>query len=164
MKYVLRAVKYLVKLVVMLVLVFVLMQMSGTSNIESDGGILGFFESFFATGRGRIFAVALLVWCAVYPAVEFKKRHLSYDLSTRKNAIVRALNAGGMTLAGEGSEQKMVFTGSMFRRVWYMGDDAVTITRSPEGGIDIEGPRRFVIEAEHRIPNYVEAEKENENE
>jgi hypothetical protein len=55
----------------------------------------------------------------------------------------------------------MVFRGeSLVRRVWWLGEETVTITADPAGGIEIEGPRRFAMEAEHRIPNYVNAENE----
>ena len=158
MKYILRAVKYLVKLAVLLAVIFWLMQLSGTSSIAVEGGIAGFFKNFFATSRGQIFTAALLIWCVVYPAVEFKKRSLLYDISTRREAIIKALAAGRMRLA-EDEDGRMVFRGeSPARRLWWLGEEAVTITRSPEGGIEIEGPRRFVMEAEHRIPNYVKIE------
>jgi hypothetical protein len=50
----------------------------------------------------------------------------------------------------------MVFRGeSLVRTIWWLGDETVTITPNPSGGIDIEGPRRFVMEAEQRIPTYV---------
>ncbi|MDR2894529.1 MAG: hypothetical protein LBU97_03615 [Alistipes sp.] len=162
MKYFLRAVKYLVKLAALLVLIFALMKVSGTSNIESTGGIVGFFESFFATQRGQIFAVALLVWSVLYPAVEFRRRHLSYELSVRREAIIKALRAGGMRLAVDEGGRMVFRSEGLVRSIWWLGDDAVTITANTAGGIDIEGPRRFVMEAEHRIPNYVQAEKENE--
>jgi hypothetical protein len=162
MKYTIRAVKYLFKLAVLLTVIFALMQAGGMSNIESTGGLAGFFRSFIATSRGQIFAAALVVWCAVYPAVEFKRRTLSFDMRTRRDAITKAMRAGGMTLASD-EDGRMVFRGeSLLRRAWWLGEEAVTITTNPAGGIDIEGPRRFVMEAEHRIPNYVAAEKENE--
>ncbi len=155
MKYFLRSVKYLVKLVVLLALIFWLMQLSGTSAIEVTGGVAGFLRNFFATSRGQIFTAALLVWCAVYPAVEFRRRNLNYDLTTRREAIIKAFAAGRMKLASD-EDGRMVFRGeSLTRTIWWLGEEAVTVTRSPEGGIDIEGPRRFVMEAEHRIPNYV---------
>ncbi len=162
MKYTIRAVKYLVKIAVLLSVIFALMRLSGTSNIESTGGITGFFKTLIATSQGQIFVVALAIWCAIYPAVEFKRRSLLYDMRTRRDAIIKAMRAGRMTLA-EDEGGRMVFRGeSLVRRAWWMGDEAVTITSNPDGGIDIEGPRRFVMEAEHRIPNYVAAEKENE--
>lgn len=154
MKYILRSFKYLVKLAVLLAVIFVLMKVSGTSNIESES-LLGFWKNFFATERGRIFTVVLVVWCGVYPAVEYKRRHLNYDMTTRRQAITAALAAGGMRLASDDGK-RMVFRGtSPLRRVWWLGEEAVTVTMANEGGIDIEGPRRFVMEAEHRIPNYV---------
>ncbi len=157
MKYFLRSVKYLVKLVILLGLIFWLMQLSGTSAMEIEGGVAGFFRGFFATSRGQLFTAALLVWCALYPAVEFRRRNLNYDLTGRRDAIVKVFAAGRMRLASE-EDGRMVFRGeSLTRTIWWLGDEAVTVTRSPEGGIDIEGPRRFVMEAEHRIPNYVGA-------
>ncbi len=162
MKYTIRAVKYLFKIVVLLAIIFTLMNVSGTSNIESTGGIADFFRSFIATSRGQIFVAAVVVWCAIYPAVEFRRRHLAYDMHKRRGAIIKALGAGGMTLASDDGE-RMVFRGEgMVRRAWWLGEEAVTITPTSDGGIEVEGPRRFVMEAEHRIPNYVAAEKENE--
>jgi hypothetical protein len=151
----------LVKIVVLLALIFFLMQWSGTSSLATEGGIAGFFKAFWATSNGKLFAAVLAVWCAIYPAVEFKSRHLGFDIATRKAAIVKALNAGGMRLVDDEAD-RMVFRGeSPIRRVWWLGEEAITITRNPSGGIDIEGPRRFVMEAQHRIPNYVAAENEN---
>jgi hypothetical protein len=159
MKYFIRAIKYLVKIVVLLAALFFLMQWSGTSSLATEGGIEGFLKSFWASSNGKLFSAVLLVWCAVYPAVEFKRRHLNYNLGERKAPVIKAMNAGGMNLTEEEGDNRMVFVGSPARRVWWLGEDAVTITRNPTGGIDIEGPRRFVMEAEHRIPNYVAAEE-----
>jgi hypothetical protein len=161
MKYFIRAIKYLVKIVVLLALIFFLMDWSGTSSLATEGGIAGFVKSFWASSNGKLFSAVLLVWCMVYPAVEFKRRHLNYDLGERKAPIIKALHAGNMTLVKENGDNSMVFAGSLARRVLWLGEDAVTITRNPTGGIDIEGPRRFVMEAEHRIPNYVAAEEED---
>lgn len=159
MKYFVRAVKYAVKLVVLLGVVFWLMRLSGTSNLGAEGGFAEFWSAFFATTRGWIFVAAVIVWCAVYPAVEFVKRHLSYDLATRRGAVVKAMEAGGYKVVSE-SDGEMVFRGeSTLRRVWWLGEEAVTVRRNPTGGIDIEGPRRFASEAQNRIPNYVEQEK-----
>ena len=154
-KYILRSVKYLVKLAVLLALLFLFMMWSGTSNLSFDNW-QSFLASYFADYKGILFTVAVLIWSAVYPAVEFKTRHLNYDIDERKAEIIKALNAGGMVLASE-SDGRMVFRGEgIARRIWFMGDEAVTITRSLSGGLDIEGPRRFVLEAQQRIPAYVQ--------
>ncbi len=156
-KYTLRSVKYFIKLAILLGLLFTFMVLSGTSGFESEGGIGGFFATLFATTKGKLFVAALVVWCAIYPSVEFVKRHSNFDMHKRKEAIVKALNAGGMTLSKE-DDHSMTFHGHLPRRIWWLDEDAVTITNNPSGGFDIEGPRRFVMEAEHRIPTYIENE------
>jgi hypothetical protein len=157
MRYILRSVKYLVKLIVLLALLFLLMKWSGMSSLSFDSW-QSFFAGYFAGYKGIIFTVAVLVWSAVYPRAEFITRSSNYDIVTRKSAIIKALSAGGMVLASE-SEGRLVFRGEgLWRRIWFMGDEAVTITRNNSGGLDIEGPRRFVVEAVQRIPAYVNNE------
>lgn len=149
MKYLLRAVKYFLKLVVLLAIVFLLIRRgNGVSILD-----------ILATTNGKLFAAAVIIWCAIYPRVEFVTRSLSYDITKRKAAIVRALGAGGMTLVAE-EEWKMTFHGSVLRRLWWLGEDTVIVRRNAAGGIDIEGPRRFAMEAQQRIPNYVQSENE----
>ncbi len=165
MKYIIRSIKYLAKLVVLLGVIFVLMQLSGTSTLGAEGGFAAFWEQFFGSMKGRLFAAAVVVWSAVYPHVEYVRRHSGYDLGKRKDAIIKAFEAGGMIPAevetGAAAGERMVFRGASFlRRLWWLGEDRVTLTRSASGGFEIEGPRRFVSEAQHRIPRYVENENE----
>ncbi len=157
MKYIFRSVKYLVKLTILLAVLFLVMMWSETSTLSGDNW-QEFFASYFATWRGWLFTAAVVVWCAFYPAVEFVKRHLNYDMHERKLAIIKALDAGRMKLSGETDERMVFRSEGPLRRLWWMGDDAVTITRNPSGGFDIEGPRRFVMEAQHRIPGYIDRE------
>lgn len=151
--YILRSVKYLVKLLILFAILFAIMMRSESTTLNFDNAE-GFIASYFATWKGWLFSAVVLVWCAVYPRVEFVKRRLEFDMSGNKDAIIKALSAGGMMLAEE-SEGRMVFHGTGFRRLWYMWDDAVTLTADPTGGFEMEGPRRFVTEAMQRIPAYI---------
>jgi len=160
MKYAVRSVKYLVKIVVLLAAIFAVMKVSGTSNIDPELGVGDYVRTFFASTRGRIFVAALLVWCAVYPAVEFVRRRMNYDMRRRRDSIIKALAAGGMRLAEDG-EGRMVFrAANPTRALWWLGEEAVTVTPTEDGGIELEGPRRFVMEAQHRIPNFVNMDEE----
>jgi hypothetical protein len=148
-------------LVVLLALMFLLLKWSGMSNLSFESW-QSFFASFFAGYKGIAFSVAVLVWCAIYPRVEFVSRQLNYDINTHKAAIIKALSAGGMVLSSE-ADGRMVFRSEgLWRRIWFMGDEAVTITRNLSGGLNIEGPRRFVVEAVQRIPAYIDNEAEND--
>jgi hypothetical protein len=155
-KYILRSVKYLIKLLVIFAILFAFMRRSETSMLSFDT-LDTFIASYFATWRGWLFSIVVVLWCAIYPRVEFVVRHLDYDLVADKEGIVKALNAGGMNLVGE-SDGRMVFAGSGFRRIWYVWDDVVTLTANPAGGFDLEGPRRFVTEAMQRVPVYTGVE------
>lgn len=155
-KYLFRSVKYLVKLALLLAAIFFLMRWSNTSNLPTDSWE-GFFASYFSTWRGWLFTVAIVVWCALYPHIEFIRRSVGGNLWEDKLPIIKALNAGGMILAEE-TETRMVFRAeSPVRKLWWMGDDAVTITRTEAGSLEIEGPRRFVMEAAQRIPTYIKS-------
>lgn len=159
-KYTLRAVKYLVKLTLLFAALFALMIWSGTSNFSFDLRE-GFLTGFFSSSRGRLFAAAVLVWCAIYPRVEFIVRNVGGDLRGDKLSIIRALDAGGMILASEREGSIVFHSRSPLRRVLWMWDDSVTLTQK-DGRIIIEGPRRFVMEAEHRIPACIESDKNND--
>ena len=65
MRYTLRAVKYFVKLLILLAVIFCLMSLSGTTVFSAEN----FMAEFFATTRGRIFSAAVVIWCALYPKV-----------------------------------------------------------------------------------------------
>ncbi len=134
--------------------IFLLMTYSNTSLLSGDGW-QSFFVSYFATWRGWLFTAAIVVWCAVYPRVEFVTRSVAGDLRADKLGIIKALEAGRMILADETGDRMVFRAESLARKIWWMGDDAVTITRTANGRLDIEGPRRFVMEAQYRIPMYI---------
>jgi hypothetical protein len=156
-KYILRAVKYLVKLVVLLAIILALMLYSKTSTLSVDN----FIADFFARAQTWILLVAVVVWSAVYPRVEYVKRTVEGNLHADKIGIINALRAGGMRLAEE-SEERMVFVGEApLRRLLWLGEDRITLTQLPGRMIEIDGARRFAGEAQQRIPGYVERENSN---
>ncbi len=145
-RYVVRALKYAVKLAVLLAVVFFLVNRN-----------FSLWDMLLHTTRGLIFLCAVVVWVAVYPWVEYVSRWIGGTFAD-KGAIVRALHAGGMTLVKE-DEDRMVFHGYLLRRLWWLGEETVVITRGEGGGLTIEGPRKFTMEAQQRIPAYIENEK-----
>ncbi len=158
-KYILRAVKYLVKLLILFAILFAFMMWSETSTLNFDNWD-SFFAGYFGTVKGWLFTAVVIVWSAVYPKVEFVKRHSNYDMREGREVIIKVFKMGRMVPADE-TDGKMVFRGeSIGRRLWFLWDDAVTVTRNPAGGFDMEGPRRFVGEAQQRMPGYMEMKDE----
>jgi hypothetical protein len=158
LKYILRSVKYLVKLLVLLAIVMLLMLYSNTSTLSAEN----FFTDFFSRRETWILLAVVVVWCAIYPRVEFVTRIIEGNLHSDKIGIINALRAGGMRLEEENGG-RMVFVGEApLRRLWWLGEDRIVLTQLTGGMIEIEGSRRFAGEAQQRIPAYVERAKENE--
>lgn len=153
-KYLIRAAKYLVKLIILLAVLFALMLYSNTTTLSAEN----FFADFFNQPRGWLLIGIVILWSLLYPKVEFVRRHVEGNLREDRKGIINALNAGGMTLSGK-SEGSLEFRAeSPMRRIWWLWEDAVTVTQ--DGGKEdliIAGPRRFVSEAQSRLPGYIEA-------
>lgn len=156
MKYIVRSLKYLVKLVVLLAVLLAIMLYSETSTLSVDN----FFADFFSRWESWMLLAAVVVWSGFYPRVEFVRRSVGGNLREDKIGIINAMRAGKMMLADE-KEGVMVFhSETPLRRLWWVWEDTVTLTQGPDGEILIDGPRRFVTEAQQRIPGYVERSRE----
>lgn len=155
-KYILRSLKYLVKLLILLAVILALMLYSNTSTLSFEN----FFADFISRPQTWLLLAVVVIWSAFYPKVEFVKRSAEGNLHDDKIGIINALRAGGMMLASE-DNGKMVFHGEApMRRLWWMWEDTVTMTQEGDM-ITIEGPRRFAGEAQNRLPGYIQREREN---
>ena len=143
MRYCVRSVKYLIRLLVLLAAVFALMQWSGTSRFSSEG----FMQEFFCSMRGAVFTAAVLVWCALYPRVEYVRRKVpAVHTGSEAADIIRACESAGMRIESR-TDTCMVFrSDSTLRRVLLLWEDDVRITDCGDG-IEIAGNRRAVAEA-----------------
>lgn len=152
MRYTLRAVKYFVKLLILLAVIFCLMSLSGTTVFSAEN----FMAEFFSTTRGRIFSAAVVIWCALYPKVEYISRFIpDVDVQRNRPQIISAFEAAGMRLESRTDRQLVFRAGTVLRRTVQMWEDAVEVTAA-EGGIVIEGNRRAIAATEFRIKLYTE--------
>lgn len=150
MRYFVRAVKYFIKLMILLAVIFALMVWSGTSEFSADG----FFNEFFSSLRGRIFSVVVILWCAVYPKVEYITRHVSdVEVQRDRPGIISAFEAAGMRLESRSDTELVFRSASLLKRMLYMGEDTVRVTASGDG-IDLDGSRRQIADTEYRIKLY----------
>ena len=154
MKYTIRAVKYFIKLMILLSAIFGLMVLSGTTVFSADN----FWAEFFSTTRGKIFSAVILIWCALYPKVEYISRFIP-DVSVGGNRpqIIKAFEAAGMRLESRTDTQLVFRASTAVRRAAQMWEDAVKVNAA-EGGIVLEGNRRAIAATEFRIKLYTENE------
>lgn len=155
-KYLVRSAKYLVKLIILLALLFALMLYSNTAAMSPEN----FFRDFIHLPRTWLLLGVIVVWSALYPKVEFVRRHAEGSMRGDRKGIIDAFNAGGMTLAEEHGGRMVFRCESAFRRVWWMWEDTVTVTQGGGDELTMEGPRRFVGEAQGRLPGYIQADRE----
>lgn len=150
-RYIGRSVRYLIKLVILVIGIFALMFVTGLARISAEVAM----QSLLST-RGYIFMAALVVLSATYPLFGFVKRTVRADLTADLEYIVRAFNLDGYTMVSRDDETILFRASSLFKRIVNTFDDKVTVTRDGEGYVSIEGIRKEVVQAEFRIKSYVE--------
>lgn len=151
-QYIRRAAGYFIKLLVLVVLLYLLMFVTGTARVSA-----GFFiTELFVTPRGIALVAALAVLSAFYPKFGYVSRTVDADIEADHEAVVNAFRAAGYTLVKEVPGEWMAFRAiSVFRRLWLTFDDKVTVKASGEGVV-IEGNRREAVHAQFRINTYLQ--------
>ena len=150
-RYILRAVKYFIKLMILLAIIFALILWSKTTTLSPEG----FFTKCFCFLKGQLFSVVIVVWCALYPKIEYVTRRLNIDPEAHRGRIIEAMHAAGFTLSKEQNGEMIFRADSPFRRIMQLWEDEVTLTPDAEG-FTLSGTRRNLSEAEHRIRLYTE--------
>ena len=144
MLYFTRALKCLLKLAVLLAVVFVAMNLTGT--LETGG--LPLAKALLTSTRGIILSAVIVLWSATYPLTSFTRVSIRMEFDSEK--IKNAFAVYAYELESE-SESMMTFrTKSVLRRILWQFDDRVTVMR--DGGFgDIEGLKRIVPRVETRL-------------
>lgn len=145
-KYILRAFKYFVKLILLFVVLFALMVWSGTSSFTFDD----FFAQFFGSLRGQIFSAIVILWCAYYPRVEFVKHTVKVDFAASRQQIIEAMHSAGMSLTSERDGVLRFRSASLARRVWQLWEDCVEMTVASDS-VTLSGSRRNLGAVEYKI-------------
>lgn len=153
-KYILRAVKYLIRLTLLFAVLFGVMLATNTTTLSAEN----FFADFFGQTKGQIFTAIVLIWCAFYPRVEFIAMPVGIRLGDHRANIVEAMQSLGMTLVEEGDDKMVFRSASPLSRAWQMWEDAVEVRTSANGGIEVAGSRKNVSNALFKIKLYAERE------
>lgn len=154
-RYLIRAVKYFLWLTVLFVVIFMLLNMTGTANAEAGQG----FKALLNSSRGITMLVVIVVLSALYPRFGFVSRIVNADLHRNREAIVRAFSDSGFTLASEDGEH-MSFKASMpGKKAMMLWEDTIVVTAVADGRVNIEGLRKEAVKAEFRLNSFVRNEE-----
>ena len=159
-QYIRRAVGYFIKLIVLVIVLYLLLFVTGTARVSA-----GYFVGeLFATPRGLMLLGALAVLAACYPMFGYVSRRMAADLREDRVRIVSAFHADGYVLEKEQEGESMTFrAGGLFRRIWLTFDDRITVRSCGEGFVEIEGLRKEVVTAQFRINTYIQNKRHENN-
>lgn len=144
--YITRAVRCLLKLIILLVVAFAAMSLTGT--LETGG--LTIANALVKTTNGKIVIALVVVWAAIYPKLSFTRVGVRATIDEQRENLVNAFATYGYSLEGERDGRLTFRADSMLKRVLWQFDDRVTV--SQDGGfMDIEGLRKVVPRVEMRL-------------
>lgn len=145
-KYIVRMLRYILKMAVLLAVVFAILSLTNTLN--THGG--RFAEVLFLSKRGLILMGALLIIAAVYPRLAFTTIDLRGDFQLERETIVEAMRSLGYSPVRQ-NDKRIIFRADKFiKKLTAQWSDDITV--SADGGfISIEGMKKELVKIEPRI-------------
>lgn len=153
-----RSAKYFVQLVVLFIVLFAFMYLTGTTAIKE-----GSIEDILFTRRGLLLAISVVALSLLYPRFGFVRREIVGDIDTDRELILRAFAVSGYEIVTEQSDSStMVFRAdNIAKRITTMWEDRIVVS-SGSGVIVVDGIRKEVIKIEFRVKGFL-SQKSNES-
>lgn len=145
-QYLIRSAKYLIWLLLLFVLIFVLMILTGGSQTGPAESL----ELLFGSSRGAIMICAIVFLALLYPRYGFVHREIRADLSKNRDALSEAFTRSGYRMIEE-KESGMVFRAATgWKRALLLWEDTILVEPTPSG-FTLEGLRKEVVKVEFRV-------------
>ena len=139
-----RAVKYMVRLLVLVFALIAVMVATGMARTGADGNLA---DVFMAPKALLLFAIIVL-WSLVYPKLGFIRQPLKMDFNAGKEQIQKVFSDNGFVLV-EQKDNEMIFRmSSPLRRTLALWEDRIVVSAT-DGGIEMEGMRKEVGNSSH---------------
>ena len=147
MKYLIRAVKYFAAFCV-LYLAVVWLSFATTKGM--DVNVWDHIVATFATTRGKMLGLAVVVLSALYPRFGFMTRRVECDMAEERDYLLQVFALAGFSLK-EDSEGRMVFRAdNILSRLVMLFEDEITVEQYGQW-IDVSGIRRGVAKVVYRM-------------
>lgn len=146
-RYVIRAAKYVVYLVVLFFVIFFVMDLINDKQVP--------FWVMFSGSRGLVFSGIVIVFALIYPFFGFVKKTLTFDASSKVEEVVNVMNTCGFATAEASTPELQKFRArSTSKKVSMMWEDEVII-ETIDGLSTIRGSRREVVKAAFRFGTFI---------
>lgn len=150
-RYFIRAVKYLVWLVILFFLVFTLMIATGTSRLGAEESL----TALFGSQRGLLMLGMILILSLLYPKFGYTTCVVKANLADNRDNILKVFDMGGYKLESE-SPGRMVFRAeSPVRKALMLWEDTIVVT-ADDNYIFIDGIRKETVRAEFRLKSFLQ--------
>ena len=160
MKYVIRAVKYLIAFCV-LYLGVVWLGLKSSQGMEHS--VWESISLTMQTSRGWMLAGAVVVLSALYPRFGFMSRRVECSMEEDREQLLNAFSLAGFALKEE-SDGRMVFRAdNLARRIVMLFEDEIVVEQYAQW-VEINGIRRGVANAAYRLYLYMEAKQRSAEE
>ena len=145
-QYLIRSAKYIVWFFLLFVVVFLLMILTGGSQVGPAESL----DLLFGSSRGTIMICAIVFLALLYPRYGFVRREVAADLYENREALLTAFSRSGYRLVSE-SESEWVFrVTSGLKRALLLWEDTIRVVPTPTG-FTLEGLRREAVKVEFRL-------------
>lgn len=146
-----RAVKYMVRLLVLVFALIAVMVATGMARTGADGNL----ADVFMTPKALLLFAIIVLWSLVYPKLGFIRQPLKMDFNAGKEQIQKVFSDNGFLLV-EQKDNEMIFRmSSPLRRTLALWEDRIVISAT-DGGIEMEGMRKEVARIEFRLQPFLQ--------
>lgn len=144
--YLIRAIRYILRIAVILGIVFAILHFTGMLDIGGQN----LLHVLFMSNKGLILIAALVILALIYPRLAFGEATMPVDAETRQREINDAFMSIGYVYAGEENGVMKYRSKSFMNRLLASFNDTVRIT-PVNGGIKLEGMKKDVARTMSRI-------------
>ena len=146
-----RAVKYMVRLLVLVFALIAVMVATGMARTGADGNL----ADVFMTPKALLIFAIIVLWSLVYPKLGFIRQPLKMDFNAGKEQIHKVFSDNGFVLV-EQKDNEMIFRmSSPLRRTLALWEDRIVVSAT-DGGIEMEGMRKEVARIEFRLQPFLQ--------
>lgn len=154
MKYLIRSLKYFVKLCVICTGAFFVMVLANmTALTPSEAPSI-----LFHTPQGWILIVAAVVLAAFYPRFGFLTRQVDGDVAENRTQLVNAMKSAGYALVSDKDGRLTFRAANPLRRLVLLLEDTITAEQYGQW-IVLDGPGKHVARVEYKLKSFLEQAK-----
>ncbi len=148
MKYLVRAVKYFIFICLFVAFVLLLLVLIGA--VSSDIDVM-FDQGWVSVAK---IAAMFAVVAAIYPRFGYRRQmaHVLGELDGLRDGVVKCMEERGYVLESEDGETMTFRSRSTLNRIFRLGEDRITVTKTL-GGFEVEGLARDIIRVAFAIEN-----------